>query len=373
MKKDTLILLLLMLIHFVSMSQDHFHCVIDEDENTREEATIDIDPRYGHIKSYIPDMDSALPLHKSPIKTIKVNVHVAQKDDGSGNYGLKGDGLKDHNAYLKLVGLYVDLHRTDRGVSQLTDAEMSMVKNIADNGNGSSQSMAEAVMAGSGDLVIVRPCLTMSLTPGTPSVRGDEEISFAPIGAKWHYSYDNGLWKSGYVLMESVSDTIIDGTACRKLVKTYNGYNKEGDAVQRVIGYEYMTQINDSVMIYRYGEFMKLYDLGAEIGDTLIFPGTDLHGDFYYGNGIVVDKGTIELNGQTLRYIDLEQPEDWEDSPWQFTCNFSYNEAYPRSVRLCEKIGNISGYFLPEAFFVADDCEGGPIRCYSDEIMSVSF
>ena len=294
-------------------------------------------------------------------------------------YNLEGDDLKDHNDYLKLVDLYIDLHETDRSTIQLTDAELTMVKNIADNGIGTSQMMAETIMTSNGTPAVIPSCLSMSqMEPGAPSIRGEVNSDFAPIGTKWHYGSHAGFWRGGYVLIESVSDTIIDDVACKKLVKSRNYYNKTEEEVQRIIGYEYMTQINDSVMIYRYGKFMKLYDLGAEIGDTLVFPGT--YFDFVggdslqmYGYGVVVGKGTIELDGQSLRYIDLEQSDDHEECPWIFSCYVDYNNDYYKSVRICEKIGNISGYLLPEAQYVADAEEGAPIRCYSDDVMSVSF
>lgn len=203
------------------------------------------------------------------------------------------------------------------------------------------------------------------------------QIEFAPVGAKWYYDY-NYFWTSGYVLIESVSDTIIDGFACRKLAKSRNYYNSTTKEVKQfVLGYEYMTQIDDSVMIYRYGKLRKLYDLNAKIGDTLIFPGSEREpvqdSSLMYGHTVVVGKGTVELGGQTLRYIDLNIRYEGEDSPWQFSCYADYNNDYCKSVRICEKIGNISGYLLPEICYETDADEGGALRCYSDDIMSVSF
>lgn len=66
-------------------------------------------------------------------------------------YNLEGDALKDHDDYLKLVDLYIGLHRTGRSTSQLTDAELTMVKDIADNGIGASRMMAESVMTAAGE------------------------------------------------------------------------------------------------------------------------------------------------------------------------------------------------------------------------------
>ena len=295
-------------------------------------------------------------------------------------YNLESDALKDHNDYLKLVDLYIDLHKTDRSTSQLTDAELTMVKSIADNGIGTSQMMAESVMMAAGEPSLKVPqCLT--LPPAliiSPQTRGVESSDFAPVGAKWYYDYDQ-FWTSGYLLIESVSDTVIDGFACKKLAKSKKHYNYVTEEVKQfVFGYEYMTQIDDSVMIYRYGKLRKLYDLNAEIGDTLTFPGSEHEpvqdSSLMYGRTVVVGKGTVEFDGQTLRYIDLKNYRNWEESPWQFTAYVDYGNDYYMSARICEKIGNISGYLLPEICYEADATESwGALRCYSDDAMSVSF
>ena len=204
---------------------------------------------------------------------------VAHAKQVAGNYGLKGDGLKDHNAYLKLVGLYVDLHRTDRGVSQLTDAEMSMVKNIADNGNGSSQSMAEAVMAGSGDLVIVRPCLTMSLTPGTPSVRGTRQ-DYVP------FPINNAVWSVNDAKYGVFGDTIIDDIQYAKVYRqtSYSPFEFDMNeaeyfcAIRNDVDNRRVYGIYKDTLPVRYDNYeeidnptreLLLYDFSVKVGDTV--------------------------------------------------------------------------------------------------------
>ncbi len=291
-------------------------------------------------------------------------------------HNLKGEELQDHNDYMKLIDLYINQHESDRTANQLTDAELTMVKNISDNGIGTSQMMAESILLAMGEPSLRVPqCLTMP--PAliiSPQARGTEkEIEFASVGTKWYYDY-NYFWTSGYVLIESVSDTIIGNMVCRKLSKSKAIYNQVEDNVyEGIFGYEYITQINDSIMIYRNGEFKKLYDFGAEVGDTLIIPGHDYDPALTNGQGVVVDKGTIELDGQTLRYIDLKHSYDLEECPWAFSCYVNYNNSHYNTVRICERIGNISGYLLPEPYYIADAEEGGALRCYSDNVMSVSF
>ncbi|MBR4146962.1 MAG: hypothetical protein IKU00_03595 [Bacteroidales bacterium] len=41
---------------------------------------------YGNLNQYIPDMDISKPLHVPPIKTIRLNINVIQKSNGTGNF-----------------------------------------------------------------------------------------------------------------------------------------------------------------------------------------------------------------------------------------------------------------------------------------------
>lgn len=67
MKKNIVTLIFVLLLHFVSTAQGHFYCDIDDEHNNRQERTI-TNPKYEHIKSYIPNMDGINALHNQPIK-----------------------------------------------------------------------------------------------------------------------------------------------------------------------------------------------------------------------------------------------------------------------------------------------------------------
>ena len=195
------------------------------------------------------------------------------------------------------------------------------------------------------------------------------QTEFAPVGAEWYYNYNNFATR-GYVKIKSESDTIIDSVFCKKLVKSIHVYDFISDKTSEgVFGSEYIAQLNDSIMIYFDGEFKKLYDFSAEIGDTLIIPELGHYEEFTYGNAVVTGKGFMEFEGESLRYIDLKH---LEDTPWQFSCYHNYDNGY-NTARICEKIGNISGYLLPEKYFIVDDDEGGALRCYSEGELSLKF
>lgn len=87
------ITIIFVLIIYSSNAQDVFHCLIQNYDSIFPTRNGLCQPNengwweyYSNLNQYIPDMDSAQPLHVPPIKTIKVNVNIIQKDDGTGNF-----------------------------------------------------------------------------------------------------------------------------------------------------------------------------------------------------------------------------------------------------------------------------------------------
>lgn len=65
-------------------------------------------------------------------------------------YGLQGDELEEHNNYISILRLYETLGESGRDIMQLTETETEMLEEIADNGSGSSQMMATAIIEQNG-------------------------------------------------------------------------------------------------------------------------------------------------------------------------------------------------------------------------------
>ena len=84
------------------------------------------------ISSYIQEGDSASAFALANMLPAKYELH--------------GDQLTDHNNYMRLIGLYQALHRSRRNIFQLTGTETNIIRDVAENGLGVSQSMAEALM-----------------------------------------------------------------------------------------------------------------------------------------------------------------------------------------------------------------------------------
>jgi hypothetical protein len=127
---------------------------------------------------------------------------------------------------------------------------------------------------------------------------------FAPIGAKWWYdhfydiNYADTSYDIGYVLIESVADTIINGINCIKL--TSISVSPQGD-VSPFTDPLFVFEDSGRVFCYSYDDslFHTLYD----------FTGEDWYAyDFIYGSGdsvlIQVDSvSTIEIDGVFLNHI----------------------------------------------------------------------
>jgi hypothetical protein len=168
---------------------------------------------------------------------------------------------------------------------------------------------------------------------------------FAPIGSKWHY--DEGTITPvvmTFLNIESVSDTIISGISCRKLIKI-SRFSITPDT-----SYIFMYSKNDSVFFYAENAFHLLYDFSAVAGDTITLG----YYKTYDGSPLtmVVDStGTIDINGQirTLQYV---------------TCGDGISIEFGGIV--IEGIGNIN-YLFP----LPDNYVEGPLRCYQDSIIGL--
>jgi hypothetical protein len=158
---------------------------------------------------------------------------------------------------------------------------------------------------------------------------------FAPIGATWHYSYQTiNPNLISFEKIESISDTTINGIACRKLKSdTSNEAN-------------YVYSKNDSVFVYKGNSFNLLYDFGANTGETITL------GNYYRTNNglplvMTIDSvKTIVVSGQQRKV--------------QFvTCGDGMIIEFGGQV--IQGIGN-TNYMFPTLDFAPQ----GPLRCYQE-------
>ena len=178
--------------------------------------------------------------------------------------------------------------------------------------------------------------------------------SWAPIGATWYYDYQAGT-AQGYLKIESVKDTLINATTCKKLEKTRITFNHStGNYDTLGLGFELTYRDSNKVYHLKQDTLYVLYDFNAieadtwtVFGDAKYSPSCDSVGE------IMVDSiGESVVNSDTLKLLYVS-PKDTSD--WRFS-----------HEQIIEKMGSL-GYMFPEPnMCVVDASEAGNLRCYSD-------
>ena len=200
--------------------------------------------------------------------------------------------------------------------------------------------------------------LLLLLAAGTVKAQSHE---FAPVGAEWHYGVLE-MFATGYIRMSVEKDTVINGIDCIKLQREKHVVGLEFNELHSmVMEPEFLAWQNDSCLFLRDGQFYKLFDFGANIGDSVVIKGLP---NICFSNEckvFITGKGTETVNGVPLRYFDMK---DAEDSEWGWGGTMVGDEA--ESIRVYERIGPVGSYFFPEQRCLFDYAEGGVLRCYED-------
>lgn len=178
---------------------------------------------------------------------------------------------------------------------------------------------------------------------------------FAPIGATWWYNYEY-FSGSGYLQLQSVSDTVISGVNCRKITKTLvqkDVSNPDAVVDTFYLDNEYVYSDLGVVYNYRLGAFYTLYDFNAVVGDTWAVGGVSNFGDCDSTGFILVDNvNTVLIGGIELTQLFTGSV---DDDYWNFG-----------TLPIIERIGSLSYLFAHPNSCLLDFYEGGNLRCYYD-------
>ena len=189
-----------------------------------------------------------------------------------------------------------------------------------------------------------------------------QQSYFAPIGAIWYYETQD-MYSTGYIKMEVEKDTVINGFSCIKVTREARWHDLLFDELKESpLPALFLAQINDSVMVLNNGAFYKLFDFGAEIGETWTVVGREGLCEEDFGTVNVVDKGIEVVNGTPLRYVTIK---DDTYSYWGYGNTLYGNPS--AAIKVVERIGPVGSYLLPEQKCLYDEAEGGPLRCYIDD------
>lgn len=204
--------------------------------------------------------------------------------------------------------------------------------------------------------------------------RAAAQADFAPIGAKWYYEWmsqwvnpvtsDISLTR-GYMLQESVSDTVIQGITARKLQQTVFARNPANNSIfSNPHGNIYIHTTNDTVFYYHsvLNRFVPLYIFNVQIGDTIVHSTAP---EYYSANDTIwkmkVDTVITEsFNGQVVKSVHttgvLGQGLALRGPHYQY---FGQLEG---------RFAEYNWSYLPE-----DNYELFALRCYQDATFDVHF
>ena len=190
-----------------------------------------------------------------------------------------------------------------------------------------------------------------------------------PSEAEWRYRYWNFDTRVGYVQINVVGNEMMGGIMCKKLHAVRYLENMTvmpPPAWTEDLGFEYVYETNggDQIFIYANSQFYKLYDFGADIGDTWVVPNT--HNDITCtpntGTVTVTDKGVESVSGQPLKWIEL-----LTNTPGSGARIYG---------RIYQYIGAVATYFFPDIYPDSTECMvpsdalmAEEIYCYSDNVI----
>jgi hypothetical protein len=196
------------------------------------------------------------------------------------------------------------------------------------------------------------------------SFYANAQTDFAPINAKWYYSYYKDLENLKpveYFTYESVKDTFVNGKYCRKLDIWY--YTLQKDSVYW--GFDLIYSDSGRVYYFYKNKFLLLYDFNVKVGDTLNLllynpniPRIKDLPDTHYVKYRVRETGTIKINNEQLRYYDLN--------------TIKLDTQIIRGKQLCfddriiEKLGDTNFIFGKIISWIDVYRLRSNLRCYSD-------
>jgi hypothetical protein len=183
------------------------------------------------------------------------------------------------------------------------------------------------------------------------------QTNWAPIGAKWYYGVlENPTTgpDQGYLLFESIKDTLIKSKNCKVIHKTM--HYSSGSYIDQ--GYEYMYSDTNKVYQLIEDKFYMLYDFVAQKGDhwiTRIPKGTMDNSEDTIRTIIVDSIDQMIISMDTLKVLYVSVPEQAGEAYWYF------------KNPIIEKIGAM---YMFLGIWGLWDINIPKLRCYSDNTIT---
>ncbi|MFT4661768.1 MAG: hypothetical protein ACI8XB_002049 [Patiriisocius sp.] len=187
-------------------------------------------------------------------------------------------------------------------------------------------------------------------------------------GSEWHYGY-GGFNFSSYAYLKYDRDTIIQDTAAYVITKRVYNVSLNSLVPNSIDATEEEYVYTTESQVYRFvnGQFELLYDLNANVGDTLI-----THYEFTFdgcpteGQSIVDSVGVFEINDLQLNFIRIKTLPDSE---------LNYDGFVIERIGVVKDdfiSNNNYGFLFPKLItcLAVDVPDYSGIRCYNDDEFS---
>ena len=90
--------------------------------------------------------------------------------------------------------------------------------------------------------------------------------------ATWHYRFYSFLEGSGYEKIVYVSDTLIEGKLCKKLMRDVYFVSIQTKTIEhKDKRAQFVYQSGDTIWQFKSNKFNQLYNFNLQIGDTISF------------------------------------------------------------------------------------------------------
>jgi hypothetical protein len=185
-------------------------------------------------------------------------------------------------------------------------------------------------------------------------------LNWCPQGASWKYEYSGQQGEKGYVSIDYVGDTVIDGKACQVLSRKRFYVPAEGSPLKvKMLG---------TTITYYTDKVVYVWDDYNEDFDTLFFFSTHA-GDRYPVAIAPVFSQPVLMRADVQSRLILKtiDNENLIGSEVQFDVKLEDGSILSRIDTLADNIGIVSGYFFPASLLMdyLGQSEGGRFRCYS--------
>lgn len=191
-------------------------------------------------------------------------------------------------------------------------------------------------------------------------IQGQE---FAPIGSEWYYTnLENWFGQDfGFVKIQSIGDTLIQGITCKHLTKTR--YGAHGSISQESDEFLF----TDGDVVYRFSDndtFYVLYNFAAQIGDTWTTRTYDLYAQQDVETIFQVeDISTTIISGETLRELYVTPI-----SGFMSFGSSGFSWGTQGVAHITEKLGG-GGYMFPQDYGLWDFEVRIGLRCYNGPVL----